>query len=586
LGGHTDVNFTFDASVNSAPAAFKTDLAQVAQFYENNFTDPVTINLNINFGNTGLFPYGFFFATPSFTYAQVKTALAADAKSADDLAAVNSLPSNDPTGGDGVPMTRAEAKALGLIPSDNTIDATLTLSSTAAYAYNPSQRAVPGKLDFIGVAESAIGLALGRLSDAGSSFFAPLDLFRYGAPGSLQHARVPAYFSIDGGNTNLNNFFPGSTSGLPSDWAASAGNDAFDAAPPTGVQLGFSQTDLREMDILGYDLRNPTQPPGGGLPFNLVGFGEVGGDTLADLIWERGSDNRVFLEFQNGNAAVGGGFIANSPFDSSFRVVASGDFNGDGMTDLVYRRTGDGLTEIQFLNGTNGAGGGVIPNNPFDNSFNIVARGDFDGDGDGDLVWQRSSDGLTEIQFLNGNNGVGGGAIANNPFDKSFSIVGHGDFNGDGNADLVWRRPSDGLTEIQFLNGNNGAGGGVIANNPFGADFQIVTAGDFNGDGHADLVWRRPADGLVEIQFLNGNNGAGGGVIANSPFVSTDWQVVGVGHFNGDGKADLVYRSVSTGLTEIQMLNGITPIGGGVTGDGFLPSPGTINLLLHAPAIM
>jgi peptidyl-Asp metalloendopeptidase len=194
-------------------------------------------------------------------------------------------------------------------------------------------------------------------------------------------------------------------------------------------------------------------------------------------------------------------------------------------------------------------------------AWNIAAAADFSGDRKSDLVWQRLSDGLVEIQFLNGIQPVGGGLILNSPFDNSWQVAGAGDFNGDGRADLVYRRPSDGLTELQFLNGLTPVGGGAIANNPFDNSWQIAGIGDFNGDGRSDLVYRR-TDGLTEIQFLNGTNAVGGGVIAGNPFDSS-WQIVGTGDFNGDGTADLIYHRASDGLTEVQLLHGTTVIGGG-----------------------
>ena len=112
-------------------------------------------------------------------------------------------------------------------------------------------------------------------------------------------------------------------------------------------------------------------------------------------------------------------------------------------------------------------------------------------------------------------------------------------------------------------------GGGLILNNPFDTTFQVAGVGDFNGDGRADIVWHRP-DGLTEIQFMNGTTPIGGGIIGNNPFGST-FQVAGVGDFNADGFADLVYRRTSDGLTEIQFLNGNTAIGGGVSSLGSMP---------------
>lgn len=328
----------------------------------------------------------------------------------------------------------------------------------------------------------------------------------------------------------------------------------------------------------------PASPPPGSVPFDagwqIVGVGDFSGDGKADLAYQRTSDGIVEIQLLDGTSPSGGGVIRNTPFGADWFVAGRGDFNGDGKSDLVYRRTSDGLAEIQLLNGTTAIGGGVISNNPFDSGWSIVATGDFNGDGDADLTWRRNSDGLVELQFLNGTSARGGGIIANNPFGSDWSIVARGDFNGDGRTDLVWRRASDGVTEIQLLNGTSSLGGGLIAKNPFGTDWTVVGAGDFNGDGKADLVWQRQSDGVVEIQYLNGNTAIGGGLIQNNP-LGSGWNVAGVADFNGDGRSDLVYRR-SDGATEIELLNGLTLLGNGLTASpdaGLLPQPNTTELL-------
>src|SRR5205085_2799818 len=126
--------------------------------------------------------------------------------------------------------------------------------------------------------------------------------------------------------------------------------------------------------------------------------------------------------------------------------------------------------------------------------------------------------------------------------------------------------------EIQYLAGITAIGGGAIAGNAFDRSWTVVAAGDFNGDGRSDLVWQHQGDALVEVQLLTGTTAIGGGLIAGNPF-SAGWTVVGAGDFNGDGKADLVYRRASDGLTEIQFLDGLTPIGGDVSSLGGSAGP-------------
>ena len=284
-------------------------------------------------------------------------------------------------------------------------------------------------------------------------------------------------------------------------------------------------------------------PSAFGQSWTLVGAGTYNNDVFGNLTWQQQSGGLVELQFLFDTSNLGGGVIQNSPFTLGWTVAATGDFNGDHQEDLVYRRSSDGVTEIQFLNGTTPIGGGVIANNPFDASWNIVGTGDFNGDGNTDLIWQQPSSGLVEIQLINGGVAVGGGLIQNNPFGAGWSIVATGDFNGDGKSDLVWRNQSTSLVEIQFLDRSQAIGGGAIANNAFGAGWNVVGAGDFLGNGANDLVFQRQSDSLVEIQFLTGITATGGGVILNNPF-GPGWQVVGHGrprlsqrHHRHDGGA-------------------------------------------------
>jgi hypothetical protein len=85
--------------------------------------------------------------------------------------------------------------------------------------------------------------------------------------------------------------------------------------------------------------------------------------------------------------------------------------------------------------------------------------------------------------------------------------------------------------------------------------------GDFNGDGRADILWRHTS-GTVVMWLLNGTNVIGAGVPGD---VSTQWTIVDVGDFNGDGKADILWRHAS-GSVAVWLLNGTSVIGSGIVG--------------------
>src|ERR1700719_2022414 len=117
--------------------------------------------------------------------------------------------------------------------------------------------------------------------------------------------------------------------------------------------------------------------------------------------------------------------------------------------------------------------------------------------------------------------------------------MGMGDFNGDGNQDLVVANNNSNDVSILLGNGD----GTFQPNVDFGAGTvpNSVAVGDFNGDGRQDLAVANASSNDVSILLGNGdgtfqptvNFGVGGG-----PFS------VAVGDFNGDGKQDLAVANV------------------------------------------
>lgn len=257
-------NVSFDSSTASAPPEFFTAFNQAINFYQYEFADPITINMQVGWGEVngqtigpGTLGQSLTYQRGFFTYAPIRTALIIDSKTTNDSKSLTTLNSTDPTGGKSFVMSNAEAKALGLLsPNAPGIDGSVGFNSNVLYTFDPQNRAIAAKYDFIGIAEHEISEVMGRygLGQNGysSGVYSPLDLFRYSSPGILD--LVPqsgAYFSIDGGETAIN-YFNGTFGGDLSDWLSFT-PDSYDAFLWTGAKFDVSAGDITTMDVIGYD---------------------------------------------------------------------------------------------------------------------------------------------------------------------------------------------------------------------------------------------------------------------------------------------------------------------------------------------
>jgi hypothetical protein len=261
---HLKFDLTFDASVSAAPAGFKDAVEAVAKYYEGRILDPATINLTVKYGALGANILGQSQAATisSFSYDQIRAALAARATTATDLAAA--LPAVDPiSGAHTYELDTAQQKALGLLDGGNPAsDGTVTFSNAAnTFDFDRSDGIAVGLYDFAGTVGHEFSEIMGRTMDVGTTVgsfansYTILDLYHYSGNGVRDLTKTQGYFSIDGGATNLNSFNFGK--GDAADWAASAGNDSFLNNSPPSVVNPVTAVDLQELDVLGWAEASP-----------------------------------------------------------------------------------------------------------------------------------------------------------------------------------------------------------------------------------------------------------------------------------------------------------------------------------------
>ncbi|WP_170136220.1 FG-GAP-like repeat-containing protein [Nannocystis exedens] len=263
----------------------------------------------------------------------------------------------------------------------------------------------------------------------------------------------------------------------------------------------------------------------------------------------------------------------------ALRVLVKGDFNGDGADDLLlqpralpghatYRLTADGrgrfgnednLTNLSWMNEAKWYAG-----------YRQILAGDFDGDGDHDLLLRPTGPGhAAYLLTALGNGFFADEQTVTNSYwmnESKWSTQyrqGHVvDFDGDGRDDLLLV----GVSSPHHTYLLRGLTGGGFANEQtlslqFGtglghwtADNHETVLGDFNGDGATDVLLRGRTG--AQSTFLLNSDGAGGhlpvvDVTSASWMNAAKWadayREARVGDFNGDGFDDLLLRSRQVG---------------------------------------
>ena len=567
------VNISFDASVNSAPAGFVSTVNAVAQFFQTNFSDNVTINVNVGFGEIAgqtvtalgqsLTQLG------SFSYTAIKNALVADAKTGDDSTATATLSASSPLIGASYWVARAEAKALGLLGASSSSDGSIGFSSSAGiFDYDRSDGIAAGKYDFFAVVAHELSEVMGRQLMVGETFngrpnsLEPMDLFHYSAPGVRTFSGTQAgYFSPDGGSTILDNFNT-NPSGDFGDWAASAGNDAFNAFGNPGVIANITEADLRVMDVIGwYRVVAPAPPaptvqtgpqvhwiatadigphPAGWLP-NATG--DFNHDGTSDLVWYNATTGNLDLwKIVNGKWS---GSVDMGTHPAGYTPSATGDFNGDGTPDVLWFDPTSGDVDIWKI--ANGQWAGSVDAGLHPLGWQVAGSGDFTGDGTADVLWFNPATGGVDIWKIS--NGQWAGSVDVGAHPAGYTPVGTGDFDHDGTTDVLWYNPTTRDVDLWKMSNGHWAGSVDIGTHPAG--WVPAGIGDFNKDGTSDVLWFNAGTGDAEVwQIVNGHWAATSD-LGQHP---AGWSPAGVGDFNHDGFADVAWREVATNRVETWLL--------------------------------
>ena len=312
--------------------------------------------------------------------------------------------------------------------------------------------------------------------------------------------------------------------------------------------------------------------------------------TPTNFNWAEG--NNTFQSKHNYGKGGGVGYFTGYQYASNQDFHYTGDFDGDGQSDLMYWNNAEGGWQV--LKGTSngfatrenfGKGGGIgyFADYTGFSSQSFHFTGDFDGDGRTDFMYWNNAEGGWQVLKSTGtsfatkeNFGKGGGVgyFTGYQYFSSQSFHFTGDFDGDGRTDFMYWNNAEGGWQVLKSTGtsfvtkeNFGKGGGVgfFLGYASASNQSFHYTGDFDGDGRTDFMYWNNAEGGWQVLKSTGtsfatkeNFGKGGGVGYFADYAGFSSQSFHfTGDFNGDGLTDFMYWNNAEGGWQVLKSTGI-----------------------------
>lgn len=215
----------------------------------------------------------------------------------------------------------------------------------------------------------------------------------------------------------------------------------------------------------------------------------------SDIVFQR-SDGTFRLWHLESNQIRGPILITpnHANHDARWRIAGSGIFNGAGNADLLFQYH-DGMLAVWYMDEATQTGSTLFyPEKPESSKWRLIGSGDLDGDGGQDLVFQSREDrihGPLSAWLMRGPHQARPLPVTPSDPTPGFQLRAIGDFDGDLKADLIFQEPGSGALQCWLMNGATRLVSEGTEPSAPDRGFAVQAATDVDGDGQVDLLFQK-----------------------------------------------------------------------------------------------
>ncbi len=295
-----------------------------------------------------------------------------------------------------------------------------------------------------------------------------------------------------------------------------------------------------------------------GLNYSKGAWGDYDNDGDLDVLitGSTGSFSGVTKIYTNTNGVFTEDTGVNLPNVAGGSVVW-GDYDNDGDLDVLITRP----SKSEIYTNDNGVFSELATANLLGVSDSFATWGDYDSDGDLDILLTGYTGSTDVSKIYTNTNGVFTELISANLTGVSYSHVAWGDYDNDGDLDILMAGLTGSTTVSKIYTNNAGTFTELVTANLPGVQYSSVAWGDYDDDGDLDVLLFGLNSGIPITKIYTNTSGVFSELIPASLTSGFNGNATW-GDYDNDGDLDILVsgdKSLGVGFSKIYTNNTVTP---------------------------